>query len=78
LPDILLASIGTDGKDGPTDAAGALIDGTTLARSVRLGLDLPRTLAENDAYSFFDRLGDLVRTGPTLTNVNDLYLLFAL
>jgi glycerate 2-kinase len=73
----LLASIGTDGSDGPTDAAGALVDGTTFDRAVAWGLDAGRHLADNDAYPFFDRLGDLVRTGPTNTNVNDLYLLFA-
>jgi glycerate 2-kinase len=77
LPNVLLASIGTDGNDGPTDAAGAFVDGTTLDRSVGLGLDAQKSLAENDSYYFFDRLGDLIRTGPTNTNVNDIYLLFA-
>lgn len=77
VPDVLLASIGTDGNDGPTDAAGALADGTTLQRAQAAGLDAARHLAENDAYPFFERLGDLVKTGPTNTNVNDLYLLFA-
>jgi glycerate 2-kinase len=74
--DVLLASIGTDGSDGPTDAAGAFVDGTTLERAEVLGLDAARHLADNDSYTFFDRLGDLIRTGPTNTNVNDLYLLF--
>jgi hydroxypyruvate reductase len=75
--DVLLASIGTDGNDGPTDAAGAWVDGSTLRRGAGLGLDASRLLADNDSYTFFDRLGDLIRTGPTNTNVNDLYLLFA-
>jgi glycerate 2-kinase len=74
---VLLASIGTDGNDGPTDAAGAFVDGTTLDRAARLGLNAAMHLTNNDSYTFFDRLGDLIRTGPTNTNVNDLYLLFA-
>ncbi|HLZ28806.1 MAG TPA: glycerate kinase [Chloroflexota bacterium] len=77
LKDVLLASIGTDGNDGPTDAAGAFVDGTTFDRAAALGLDPASFLANNDSYTFFDRLGDLIRTGPTNTNVNDLYLLFA-
>jgi hydroxypyruvate reductase len=77
VPNVLLASIGTDGNDGPTDAAGAFVDGTTLARARARGLDARAALAHNDSYSFFDALGELVKTGPTNTNVNDLYLLFA-
>jgi hydroxypyruvate reductase len=77
MRDVLLASIGTDGNDGPTDAAGAFVDGSTLDRAAALGLDAQRALADNDSYTFFDRLGDLIRTGPTNTNVNDIYLLFA-
>jgi glycerate 2-kinase len=77
LSNVVLASIGTDGNDGPTDAAGACVDGTTLDRAAALGLDPASYLANNDSYTFFDRLGDLIRTGPTNTNVNDLYLLFA-
>jgi glycerate 2-kinase len=77
VPDVLLASIGTDGSDGPTDAAGAFVDGTTLQRATALGLDAARYLADNNSYAFFDRLGELIRTGPTNTNVNDVYLLFA-
>ena len=78
VPDVLLASIGTDGSDGPTDAAGAFVDGTTLDRATALGLDAARSLSENDSYTFFDRLGDLIRTGPTNTNVNDVIFLLAL
>ncbi len=68
-------SVGTDGIDGPTDAAGGLVDGTTLARARDLGVDLDASLADNDAYHALDRLGDLVRTGPTDTNVGDLQVL---
>jgi len=77
LPDVLLASIGTDGNDGPTDAAGAWVDGTTLDRARAAGLDPVQYLADNDAYAFFAGLGNLVKTGPTNTNVNDLCLMFA-
>lgn len=61
----------TDGIDGSEDNAGAVIDPTTLARASALGLDAPAMLADNDAYGFFSALGDLIITGPTLTNVND-------
>ncbi|HEX8967451.1 MAG TPA: glycerate kinase [Chloroflexota bacterium] len=74
---VVLASIGTDGSDGPTDAAGAWVDGSTLDRAAALGIDADQALANNDSHTFFDRLGDLVRTGPTNTNVNDIYFLFA-
>jgi hydroxypyruvate reductase len=67
-----LASVGTDGVDGPTDAAGAIADSTSARRAQESGLDLMRYLEANDAWSFFDRLGDLVRTGATNTNVGDL------
>ena len=73
---VALASAGTDGIDGPTDAAGALVDSTTLARAAAAGLpSVDSYLANNDAYAFFDRLGDLIRTGPTGTNVDDLQVL---
>jgi glycerate 2-kinase len=75
--DVLLASVGTDGSDGPTDAAGAWVDGDTIARAAAQGLDPARALANNDSYPLLDRLGHLIRTGPTNTNVNDVYLLFA-
>jgi hydroxypyruvate reductase len=78
LTNVRLASIGTDGNDGPTDAAGAFVDGSTLERASALGLNAGSALANNDSYTFFDALGDLIRTGPTNTNVNDVYLLFAL
>lgn len=69
----LLVSIGTDGVDGPTDAAGALADSGSQARAIAAGLPpVDAALDANDAYGYFDRLGDLVRTGPTGTNVGDL------
>jgi len=71
---VVVLSAGTDGTDGPTDAAGAVVDGTTLQRAKARGLDPHAALARNDAYPFFAALGDLVITGPTLTNVNDLML----
>jgi glycerate 2-kinase len=68
-------SAGTDGIDGPTDAAGGLVDTTTLSRARALGVDLDASLADNDAYHALARLDDLVRTGPTDTNVGDLQVL---
>ena len=68
----VLASVGTDGVDGPTDAAGAIADSTTIARARACGLDPLQYLEANDAWSFFERLDDLVRTGPTHTNVGDV------
>ena len=69
---VLVASFGTDGVDGPTDAAGAVAAADTVVRARGLGLDAARALAENDAYPFFAALGDLVKTGPTGTNVMDV------
>jgi len=77
LPSTLLVSFATDGTDGPTDAAGAVADGTTLARARVRGLDPDRGLAENDAYPLLDAIGDLIRTGPTNTNVNDMMLILS-
>jgi len=72
-PQVLAASIGTDGVDGPTDAAGAMVDPTTLRRAQALALPHAQSyLDDNNAYAFFDRLGDLIRTGPTNTNVGDI------
>jgi len=68
----------TDGIDGSEANAGARIDATSLARARRLGLDAPAMLAANDAYGFFDALGDLVVTGPTLTNVGDFRAILVL
>ncbi len=71
-PGVLLMALATDGSDGPTDAAGAIVTGETISRARVLGLDALAALDANDSYHFFDRLGGLIRTGPTGTNVNDL------
>jgi hydroxypyruvate reductase len=71
----LVASVGTDGVDGPTDAAGAMADDTTLTRARAAGLSPERSLSDNDTYPFFDAIGDLIRTGPTGTNVGDLQVI---
>lgn len=70
----LVASAGTDGIDGPTDAAGAIVDRTTIERAVAAGLDWRAMLRDNDAYHFFEPLNDLIVWGPTGTNVGDLHL----
>ncbi|MCX4242988.1 glycerate kinase type-2 family protein [Paraliomyxa miuraensis] len=69
-----LVTLATDGEDGPTDAAGAVVDGASAARARSLGLDPTRHLHANDAHPVFDALGDLLRIGPTGTNVCDLVL----
>ena len=72
----VVASVGTDGTDGPTDAAGAIADNLTAARSLKFGARfMQESMANNDSYHFFRRLGDLVITGPTRTNVADLHLI---
>ncbi|HLM91440.1 MAG TPA: DUF4147 domain-containing protein [Thermoplasmata archaeon] len=70
----LVLSLGTDGIDGPTDAAGGWVDGTTLARARRVGVDLAAALRDHTSYDALERLGSLVRTGPTGTNVMDLHV----
>ncbi len=78
VKDVLLISLATDGEDGPTDAAGAVTTGETSQRAKRLGIDVAAYLSRNDAYAFFDQLGDLLKTGPSGTNVNDLIFLLAI
>jgi hydroxypyruvate reductase len=78
LGNTLLISLATDGEDGPTDAAGAVVNGETLRRAEGLGLTVADYLSQNDAYHFFERLGDLLKIGPTGTNVNDLIYLVGL
>lgn len=77
IPNVAVLSGGTDGSDGPTDAAGAIATGDTVGRARAIGLNATEHLRRNDAYPFFDALGDLVRTGPTGTNVMDIHLLLA-
>ena len=72
---VVVLSGGTDGTDGPTDAAGAIVDGTTLQRARDQGLDARDYLQRNDSYPFLKTVGDLLITGPTLTNVMDLRLI---
>lgn len=76
LQDVMVIAAATDGTDGPTDATGAIADGSTLARAVKLGLDPVDHLMRNDSYRLFQRLGDLIVTGPTNTNVNDLAFVY--
>jgi len=74
MQNVVVLAGGTDGNDGPTDAAGAMADGRTLARSRAQGLDPLDYLRRNDSYNFFQPLDDLVITGPTRTNVMDVYM----
>ena len=74
MENIVILSGGTDGTDGPTDAAGAIADGSTLARARANNLDPLEALRRNDSYHFFQPLGDLIITGPTRTNVSDVYM----
>ena len=76
--DVALASVGTDGIDGPTPAAGAIADAMTIARAQAMGLDASAALARHDSHPFFQALGDLVVTGPTGTNVGDLQVFLTL
>jgi glycerate 2-kinase len=75
LRDTVILSAGTDGSDGPTSAAGAIADGTTIARADALGRSAAADLANNDSHRFFDALGDLIETGPTGTNVADVQVI---
>ena len=73
--DIVFLSAGTDGNDGPTDAAGAFADSEALATAQEQGLNLEQYLAENDSYRFFEAADGLFKTGPTGTNVCDIQIL---
>ncbi len=72
---ILFLSAGTDGTDGPTDAAGAFADSSSISRAKALGISAAGHLENNDSYSFFNQTGDLLITGPTRTNVMDLQII---
>lgn len=76
LENSLLITLATDGEDGPTDAAGAIVTGETYPRGEKLGASAQAYLSQNDAYPYFEKLGDLLKPGPTGTNVNDLILVF--
>lgn len=76
LPDVLLVTLATDGEDGPTDAAGAVVSGETQARALEMKMNAADFLENNDAYHYFERIGDLLRPGPSGTNVNDLTFMF--
>jgi glycerate 2-kinase len=76
LEDVMIIPLATDGTDGPTDAAGAIADGSTLRRAQEASLSAAQYLANNNSYHFFQQLGDLLITGPTNTNVNDLMFTF--
>jgi hydroxypyruvate reductase len=69
--------LATDGGDGPTDAAGAVVTGETLKRAQEAGMHPTDYLKRNDAYHFFETLGDLLKPGPTRTNVNDIAFIFS-
>jgi hydroxypyruvate reductase len=77
VENVMLITLATDGDDGPTDAAGAVVTGESAQRAAAQGLDAVDHLSRNDSYRFFEKLGDLLKTGPTGTNVNDLTFLFA-
>ena len=74
LPRVVIASLGTDGRDGPTDAAGGMVDGGTVGRMRERGVDPEEHLRRNDSYTALEKAGDLIFTGPTGTNVADLCL----
>jgi glycerate-2-kinase len=78
LENVWVMAVGTDGTDGPTDVAGAVVNGATVGHASRLGIDLASVLKRNDTYPVLKRLRCHITTGPTGTNVNDLYLLLAL
>ena len=75
LDGVIGIALATDGEDGSTDAAGAIFDGSTLERSSQLGLDYSKSLGDQSSYDFFQTLGDLLITGSTGTNINDIFIL---
>lgn len=78
LPNMYVAGFGTDGSDGPTDVAGAIVDGLTVERAIKQHIDPWEALNHNDSYSVFKKIGGHIHTGTTGTNVNDVYVLLAL
>ena len=75
MNELVLLSAGTDGIDGNSDAAGAVIDKSSYEKAKKLNLDIEEYLKNNDSYSFFKQTGDLIITGPTGTNVMDISIL---
>ena len=76
LRGMYLVTLATDGEDGPTGAAGAVVTGDTLKNALELGLEPSSYLDENDSHTFFKKTGNLLVTGPTGTNINDITFLF--
>ena len=77
MRNLCLVTLSTDGEDGPTDAAGAIVTGETYQKGMAIGFDPQGFLARNDSYHYFDRVGGMVRTGSTGTNVMDMIFLFS-
>ncbi len=78
LTHVVVAGFGTDGTDGPTEVAGALVDGQTVLRAKKKGLSIEKYLENHDSYTVFNKLSSHIITGPTKTNVNDIYIILAL
>jgi len=78
LPNVVVAGFGTDGTDGPTGVAGAMVDGKTVQRAKKKHISIESMLKEHDSYTFFHQVGGTIITGPTKTNVNDIYLILVL
>jgi hydroxypyruvate reductase len=75
IPNVCVAALATDGSDGPTDSAGGIVDGGTVARGAALQRSAPEALRQHDAYPYLEATADLLRSGPTQTNVNDLIII---
>jgi len=75
LDDVLIFSLGSDGTDGPTDAAGGIVDGSTVQKLADKGISIKKILANNDSYNGLKAADGLIMTGPTGTNVNDISVL---
>jgi len=78
LPNVVVAGFGTDGTDGPTDVAGAMVDGKTIQRAKKKLISIENILDRHASYTFFNQVGGHIITGPTKTNVNDIYLILVL
>ena len=78
LTHVVVAGLGTDGTDGPTEVAGAMVDGRTVQRAQKKGISIEKSLERHDSYTFFKKVGGHIITGPTKTNVNDIYIILAL